>query len=69
MQWQVDLVDINYMRPRGGPRAVVPAPETVVADELAMEAGALVFTSGGVVTRAIAAGAWSDVRLLTEADA
>ena len=67
MQWQVVLVDVNYMN-RRGPRAVVPQ-ETITADQLAMDAGALVFTTGGVVTRAVAAGAWTDVQLLVEADA
>jgi hypothetical protein len=59
-QWNVERV-AQTTRP-GNPRFTPPPiVDAIEADELVVDAGALVFTEGGVVTQAYGTGTWAAV--------
>lgn len=68
MKWSV-VKSIPADLMRGTPRRIreeQAAPVTVEADALSIEAGTLVFVSGGAVKQAYGPGAWASVEQLPE---
>lgn len=68
MQWTVEKLN-DPMMMRGPMRGRPPVTEIVEADELAIDAGTLIFRTGGQITNAKGPGTWADVRPTPEDEA